>query len=472
MSAEADGTPDVPTRSIGLRTSQTVMVTILLAGSFLAMLNQQMLSPALPSIMIETGVTTASVQWLQSGYALIVAVLVPFSAFLLGHFSTRRLYLGALTLFACGSMLCFLAPTFPLLLSGRILQAMGTGVLMPMCMTLPMFIFPKARRGTALGLASLVIGLAPTVGPSLSGVLIDLTGWHSIFLITAVLAAMLLALALVKLDDLETFDRISFDVPSAILGSLGLIGLLYGLSSFSSSGVTVFLTVSVILGIASLGAFVRRQGFLERPLLEVSLLRTRKFRISSIVPALMQAANYGTMVMLPLYVQDVLGYGATVSGLVMMPGAVLGAVAGYASGRLFDRHGVRLLVIIGGGVLTLSGLGMGLLGVDSSILWVGVCYALLSLSLYLLITPLKTWGLNSLADEAIPHANPIQNAFSQIGGSLGTALVVSLSACLTATSPDTTAVMTGFPSVHVGFMISAALTALCYLIILISVRDR
>lgn len=367
------------------------MVAVLLSGALLAVLNQTLLSPALPSIMAHLSVSATTVQWLTSGYSLTEAIIIPLSAYLIGRFSTRKLFLGGLGLFACGSLLAGFAPSFGILLMGRIMQAAATGAIMPMVFTLILLVFPREKRGAAMGLVGLVISFAPAIGPVVSGVLVDSVGWRYLFMIVAALTAVIIVVAAFCLENRGNFEKANFDKLSVVLSSLGMVCLLYGLSTFSSTE-NVALTVGlIIVGIALLVLFVRRQMRLEVPLLKVDVLRTRDYRSAVIIIAMLEAVLIGSGVLMPLYIQNVLGETATVSGLVMLPGAVLGAVCGLVAGRMFDRSGVRRIALTGGIALVASGFAMVFLfGPDTSVYLVSVVFAVLTMGLQMLMTPVNT----------------------------------------------------------------------------------
>ena len=220
---------------MGLTSEQKRTVVVLLAGALLVVLNQTLLSPALPVIMGDMSVDATTVQWLTSGYSLVEAIIIPLSAYLMGRFGTRRLFIGGLCIFGAGTVLAACAPLFIFLLLGRMLQASATGFVMPMVFTVMLLIFPREKRGAAMGLVSLVIGFAPAVGPSVSGVLVETIGWRALFVVVAVIAALIVIGAFASLKDRGDFERTTFDKASVLLSSFGLLSLLYGLSSITSS---------------------------------------------------------------------------------------------------------------------------------------------------------------------------------------------------------------------------------------------
>ena len=449
-----------------------MMVAVLLSGALLAVLNQTLLSPALPSIMAHLSVSATTVQWLTSGYSLTEAIIIPLSAYLIGRFSTRKLFLGGLGLFACGSLLAGFAPSFGILLMGRIMQAAATGAIMPMVFTLILLVFPREKRGAAMGLVGLVISFAPAIGPVVSGVLVDSVGWRYLFMIVAALTAVIIVVAAFCLENRGNFEKANFDKLSVVLSSLGMVCLLYGLSTFSSTE-NVMLTVGlIIVGIVLLVLFVRRQMRLEVPLLKVDVLRTRDYRSAVIIIALLEAVLIGSGVLMPLYIQNVLGETATVSGLVMLPGAVLGAVCGLVAGRMFDRSGVRRIALTGGIALVASGFAMVFLfGPDTSVYLVSVVFAVLTMGLQMLMTPVNTWGINSLDNAVIQHGNALSNTLNQVGASFGTALIISMTALASSLIPEASAAEQQYLGSHIGFIAIAVILVMMLVGIIALVKD-
>lgn len=457
---------------MGLTRTQMVMVVVFLAGTVFAVLNQTLLSPALPTIMADLHVDATTVQWLTSGYSLTEAVIIPFAAYFIGRFSTRQLFLGGMTLFTLGSLCAALAPSFPILLLGRVLQAVGTGSVMPMVFTVILLIFPREKRGTAMGIISLVIGFAPAVGPSLAGLLIDSVGWRALFIIVTALSALIVIVGLIVLKNYGDFKRVTFDPLSVALTTVGLVCLLYGLSTFSSSSNLALTGALIVVGAVLMVVYVRRQLKLETPMLQVGILRTRRYAITVIVIVIVQAALMGTGVIIPLYIQSVLGNSATVSGVAMLPGAVLGAIMSFFAGRLFDRYGVRRMVIPGGIVMLLGAAGMSLLGIDANIVIVAAAYTVLVVGLQAIMTPLNTWGVNSLDNSVIQHAQGVSNTLNQIAGAFGTALLVSLSALSPALAPSASAHEQLYLGQHIAFCAMTALLVIAFIVVCALVKDK
>ncbi len=457
---------------MGLTSEQMRTVVVLLAGALLVVLNQTLLSPALPVIMGDMDVDATTVQWLTSGYSLTEAVIIPLSAYLMGRFSTRQLFIGGLCIFAAGTVLAASAPLFIFLLLGRVLQASATGFVMPMVFTVILLIFPRERRGSAMGLVSLVIGFAPAVGPSVSGVLVETIGWRALFVVVAVIAALIIVGAIISLKDHGDFERTTFDKVSVLLSSLGLLSLLYGLSSITSTDNVILNVALIAMGIVLMVLFVRRQSKLPVPFLRVQVLKTRNYRTMVIIVACFQAGLVGTGVLLPIFLQNLLGATPLQTGLVMLPGAVIGAITAMLAGRLFDKFGVRKLTVPGTLIACIGAVGLISFNLSTPLLVVVGVYTLLALGLEFTMTPLNTWGINSLDNRVIQHANATANTINQISASLGTAILVSLSATsalLFPTMPQPEQQMAG---IHISFCFTALMLAVIFVLVLVAVRDR
>ena len=457
---------------LGIEKDKQRMIGVLLVGTFIAVLNAMLLTSALPAIMSDMNVSATTVQWLSSGYSLTEAVVIPLAAFLMGRFNTRKLFLGGMTIFAVGSIVSAVAPVFGLLLVGRVLQACATGFVMPMVFSVILLIIPRERRGSAMGAIGLIIGFAPTIGPSLSGVLVDTVGWRSIFAIVAVCAILVVIGALKAVKPYGDFKRSRFDVPSFLLSTIGLICLLYGLSSLSSSTNLALNIGLIVVGIVLLAVYARRQLHLEQPMLRVDILSTRNYRVAVICVAVFQATVMGVGTIMPLYIQGALGHTATVSGLALLPGAAISACAGLLSGRIFDARGVRIPVLCGIVIIICGAAGFTLLGIDSSIIAVGVAYGLLVIGMQFVMTPLNTWGVNSLANEAIQHAQSTSNTINQVAASFGIALLVTVSSAVSGQTTAGSAAEQLFAGYHASFYVVVALAVIAAILIIVLVRDK
>lgn len=381
--------------------------------------------------------------------------------------------MGGVGLFTVGSVLCACAPNFAFLLFGRICQAAATGVVMPTVFTLILLIFPREQRGSAMGVIGLIISFAPAVGPSISGVLVDSIGWRALFVLIAVLAAFVVMLSVRVLKSFEGFERTTFDVLSVVLSAAGMICLLWGLSSFSSASNVAVPLLYMVAGVAIIGLFVYRQLRLDVPILSVRVLKHREFFVAVVAVTVLEAILVGSSVILPMFVQNALGESATVSGLLMLPGALLGAVCGLAAGRIFDRFGIRGVTLGASAVLIAGIAGYFSFSAHASLIMVGVFYTVACIGLQSLITPVNAWGMNSLPNASVPHGNAVVSTMEQVGSSFGTAFVVSLTALSSLfASADAGADAQSYAGCHIAFAGILVLAVLVGLIALVFMRDR
>lgn len=460
---------------MGLTRKQWMMLVVIVVGSFVTILNQTLVTPALPAIMQEMSIDAATGQWLTSGFTLMNAIMIPITAYLQDRFSIRGLFLFSMGVFTVGTLMCGWAPNFPVLLGGRLVQAMGAGILMPMAMTVLLIMFPIERRGSAMGLFGLVIAFAPAIGPTVSGVMVDLASWHIMFYGVAGLSLVVIVMAAFLIDAhaKEGEAKASLDVPSVVLSTLGFGGLLYGFSVFGSSGIDVFSVGTTLVGAVCVMWFFIRQNRLKVPMLRVRILLNRNFLVATIICMLVQASLLVAPVLMPIYVQNLMGFPATVSGLVIMPGAILMGVMNPIAGKLFDRYGPRAMSIVGMALLCLTTLCFGFVALDTNIVFLTVVFAVRMFSMALVNMPITTWGMNSLDTKLMNHGTSINNTLRMVAGSLGTAVVVSVYSLVgTVTIPiygDAQGAMYAFNG---SFMVCTALVLVGLVLTIVFVKGR
>lgn len=459
---------------MGLSRKQIVMLAVLVFGTFVTVLNQTVVAPALPSVMAEMSVDASTAQWLTTGFTLVNAIMIPITAFLTDRFTTKRLFLVSMVIFTAGSLLAGWGPNFALLLLGRLVQAAGAGILMPLVMTVLMWTFPVDKRGTAMGLFGIVIAFGPAIGPTVAGVIIDRYTWHDMFYIITVLSAIVVLIGAFVLEKGgETNKDVSLDVPSVVLSSFGFGGLLYGLSTIGSYGLRVDAIAGTLVGVVALVFFFRRQLKMEHPMLQVRVLQNRKFLIATIIGMLVQGALLAAGILVPIYLQSLMGYSATVSGLVLLPGAIIMGAMGPIAGRLFDKHGPRVLALVGMGVLTLTTFCFAFLGTETGIITLTILYTVRLFSLSLVNMPITTWGMNALDNELVNHGTSVNNTFRQVAGSLGTAIIVSASTIATNMTSDSMGQLQGsIFGIDVAFALAGVLCLIGFIMVVALVKNK
>lgn len=444
-------------------------------GTFVTVLNQTLVTPALPSIMTEMSVDAATAQWLTTGFTLVNAIMIPITAYLIDRYSTRNLFTVSMLIFTAGSALSGWGPNFPVLLAGRLLQAAGAGILMPMVMTVLMLTFPPERRGSAMGLFGIVIAFAPAIGPSAAGFVIDVYNWHVLFWIVVALSAagIICAWFALKSTPKNESKNLPLDKPSVALSTIGFGGLLYGFSTIGSNGLNIADAAITLVGAIVVALFFRRQLKMDRPMLEVRVLANRKFLVGTIIGMLVQGALLAAGILMPIYLQSYLGYSATVSGLVILPGAIVMGAMGPIAGRLFDKHGPRVLSLIGTSALTLSTLAFAFLGDSTGLIYLTILYTVRMFSLSLVNMPITTWAMNALDNSLMNHGTSVNNTLRQVAGSFGTALLVSISSIATNMSAGATdPVHAGIFGVNMAFAGATVMCLIGFVLTVIFVKDK
>lgn len=458
----------------GLSRQQIVMLVIMIFGTFVTVLNQTVVTPAQPSIMSEMQIDASLVQWLTTGFTLVNAIMIPITAYFTDKYSTKTLYVVSMGIFAAGSLLAAISPNFTVLLVGRLLQAAGAGILMPMVMTVLMLTFPVERRGSAMGIFGIVIAFAPAIGPSVAGLVIDSFGWRILFYAITALIAVVVVISLFVLRKTEPLNpSAQLDKASVLLSTVGFAALLYGFSTIGSQGINVADGVITLVGIVVLVLFFHRQLKMETPMLNVRVLANRRFLIGTIIGMIVQASLLAAGVLMPIYLQSYMGYSATVSGLVLMPGAVLMGILNPFAGRLFDKYGPRVLSIIGLIILTISTIGFATLSSTTDVVWLTIIYTIRMASLSLVNMPITTWAMNALDNKVLNHGTSVNNTLRQVTGSLGTALLVSIDTFVVSSASGTMdPVQAGITGVNAAFAAAVALSAVALLLTVVFVKDR
>lgn len=403
------------------------LMLVLLSGAFAAILNQTLLATAIPHIMADLDLEADVAQWLQSVFMLVNGIMIPVTAFLIGKFSTRSLFFTALSLFGFGTLVCGLSPNFTVLMLGRILQASGAGIIMPLMQTILFLIYPREQRGTAMGFFGLVISFAPAIGPTLSGWFVEIYPWRGLFYIILPIVVIDLIVAWFILRNVTEQTNPKLDVFSIILSTFGFGGLLYGFSIAGSSGwLSPMVLISLIVGGVALTMFIRRQLRLEQPILEFRVFKDPIFTLATIIGMVAFMTMIGGAVILPIFMQNMLGFTAFESGLMMLPGALLMGIMSPVTGKLFDMFGPRWLVIPGLGIVTMTTFMFTVLDTETTFTYLAVVNAVRMLGISMVMMPSTTAGLNQLSNKLVPHGTAMNNTMRQIAGAVGTALFVSV----------------------------------------------
>jgi EmrB/QacA subfamily drug resistance transporter len=404
------------------------IIAILFTGAFVAIFNQTLLNIALPSIMIDFGIKPSTAQWLVTAYMLVNGILIPASAYLIQRYSNRSIFIAAMSLFALGTLLAAVAPAFSILLAGRMVQAAGAALMMPLLMNVMLAAFPIEKRGSAMGIFGLVMVVAPAIGPTLSGFIIEHYSWRVLFWMVLPIALIPLALGIFKLKNLTFQNReLSLDQPSLALSSLGFGGILYGFSSAGTAGWTdpvVMVTIGV--GVVSLIIFIFRQLKLDEPLLQIRIYKYPMFALSSAISVVVSMSMFSAMILMPIYIQTIKGISPINSGLLMLPGALVMGAMSPINGRLFDKYGAKVLAIPGLAIVAATTFMFSQLSLDSSFVNIMLIYTLRMFGISLVMMPVMTNGLNTLPMKSYPHGTAINNTLQQVAGAVGSAFLISI----------------------------------------------
>lgn len=403
------------------------ILAVLMIGAFITFLNNTLLNIALPSIMNELKVEPPTVQWLTTGFMLVNGILIPATAFLIQKYSVRRLFLIAMGLFTVGTVIAGFAHVFPILLIGRMVQASGSAIMMPLLMNVMLVSFPMEKRGTAMGVFGLILMSAPAIGPTLSGWIIEHYDWRMLFHFVTPIAIAVLLIGFFMLKDKKDKVDISLDLFSLLLSSIGFGGLLYGFSSAGSKGWDsphVYVTITV--GVISLVWFILRQSKLKQPMLNFQIFKYPMFALSSAITMVVNMAMFSGMLLLPIYVQTIRGISPMDAGLMLLPGAILMSIMSPVTGKLFDKFGGRILAVSGLIIMTVTTYYFSKLTLDTSYTHLVILNSARMFGMSMVMMPVSTNGLNQLPTRFYPHGTAMNNTLNQVSGAIGTALLVTL----------------------------------------------
>lgn len=420
-------TKNQPVDIYGKPYNRSLLVAVLLIGTFCTVLNQTLLTTAFPTLMADFDISASNVQWLTTGFLLVNGIMIPITAWMINKFSSRKLYLTAMGIFLAGTITCFVAPTFSVLLIGRLVQAAGVGISMPLLQNIMLSIFPPERRGSAMGMAGIVIGLAPALGPTLSGWIIDHYSWRYLFGMVIPIVLLVLILAGFLMKSVIKLSNPKIDLFSAILSTIGFGTLLYGFSSVGDKGWGSAEVISfLVVGVVFIGLFAWRQFHTEHPFLELRVFQSKTFTIAAILSGVTNMAMVGAEMVLPLYIQNIRGESAFHSGLMLLPGALVMGAMMPITGAIFDKRGAKRLAITGMFILTAATLPFAFLTKETPILHIVILYAIRMFGISMVMMPVTTSGMNALPANLISHGTAVNNTFRQVASSIGTAVLISV----------------------------------------------
>lgn len=408
-----------------------LVINLLLISAFVVILNETIMGVAIPRLMASFGVSAGAAQWLTTAFLLTMAVVIPVTGFMLQRMNTRPVFALAMSLFTLGTLAAAMAPGLEVLVAARVIQAFGTAIMMPLLMTTVMSLVPMELRGRVMGNISVVISVAPAIGPTLSGIILNYLHWRWLFILVLPIAIGALLLGLRRIENVSTPRYAPLDVLSVALSALAFGGLVYGISTLGEAAAPGALPtwIPLAVGGATMIAFVLRQLALQErngALLDLRTLASRNFSVSLVLMALLMASLFGVIIVLPIYLQNVLSLSTLQTGLLLLPGGLLMGLLGPRVGRIYDRVGPRPLIIPGILIVTAVLWSMTLLTPQTTVINILVGHVVMSIGFALLFTPLFTTSLSSVRPELYSHGSAMLSSIQQVAGAAGVALLIAL----------------------------------------------
>jgi DHA2 family lincomycin resistance protein-like MFS transporter len=449
--------------AIGAR--NRLVITVLLISVFVMILNETIMGVALPRLMADLRITASTAQWLTTAFMLTMAVVIPITGFLLQRFNTRPLFITAMSLFSAGTLIAAVAPDFNVLLIGRVVQATGTAIMFPLLMTTVMTLVPPATRGRMMGNISIVISVAPAIGPTISGLILSVLDWRWMFILVLPIALIALIVGGTLVKNVTEPKATRFDLLSVILSIFAFGGLVFGLSDAGTASTPLAVWMPLIVGVVALALFILRQLQLQRSdraLLDLRTFTSRTFTFSIVMFTISMMAMFGVFVLLPIYLVDVLKVNELTVGLLLLPGGLIMGLLAPWVGRVYDKVGPTALLVTGAAIVSADLWAMTMLTGTSSFWWVLAAHVTLSIGLALLFTPLFSASLGSLRPHLYSHGSAIVGTIQQLGGAAGTALFVTVMSAHTASmlAGGSTTVDATASGIHTAFIYGAIISLL------------
>lgn len=441
-----------------------IFLCLVVSGISSSVLSTAM-TTALPGVVEYFGISTSVGQWITSGYSLAMGMIMPLTAFLITRFPTKRLYLTGIGAFIAGLLVSIFAGDFALMMVGRVLQACGNGVLMTAAQVVIMTIYPIKKR--------LATTAAPVVAPTIAGLMIDAFGWKSIFYVSLVIMILSFIISCIVFEDVLELQDKKFDVVSFVESIVAFGGVTLGIGNLSTFGIlSIEVGVPLLLGAVVCVFFVTRQCRLEKPFLDVKILVNRNYAVSVISSMVLYLVMMGSSVMMPLYVQSVMGYSAVVSGLVTLPGSLATALVSPFAGKLYDEIGIKKIFVAGAAALVISNIGMFFLSMETPLWTAAALNVIRNISIGSLMMPLLTWGTSNVHPTKMADASSLLTSLRTIAGSIGSAVFVGIMTMVAASSAETYGDNAMMHGMNMSFFWMAVGAAVLLLIAVFAVREK
>ena len=447
-----------------------IFINLVVSGIATSILSTAM-TTALPKVVEYFGVSTSIGQWVTSGYSLAMGMIMPLTAFLITRFPTKKLYMTGIGCFIIGILLSIIGRNFALMMAGRVLQACGNGVLMSAAQVIILTVYPAEKRGGMMGTYGLATTAAPIIAPTVAGLMIDAFGWKSIFYLVLVIMVISLIISAFVFENVLEIQDNKFDFISFAESIFAFGGITLGIGNISSYGLlSTQAGLPLLVGIVVCVLFVIRQMGLEKPFLDVKILGSRDYAVSVISSMILYLVMMGSSVMMPLYVQSVMGYSAVISGLVTLPGSLATALVSPFAGRMYDKMGIKKIFVAGSAALVISNIGMSFITMGTP-LWVAAALNVIrNIAIGCLMMPLLTWGTSSVVSGKLADASSLLTSFRTIAGSIGSAVFVGIMTAVSAGSEAAYGDNALIHGMNVSFLWMAVGAAVLFVISVLGVR--
>ena len=403
-----------------------MLLFVLLAGMFVNLLNVSIINVMLPKIMEQFQISASSAQWLSTGFMLLTGIIITLVPFLSKKFQYKTLFNTAMIFLVIGSLLCFISPSFFILLFGRLVQSVGYGLLLPLSMILVLAITPPEKRGVNMGILGIGMMLAPAIGPTVAGIAINYFNWQILFLIMAVVGTLVLVVSFMKFNYHNETQAARLDIIGIALSGAGLSALLYGISSAGNNGWSQLNVITfILLGIVLLAVFTIVELKKKTVLLDLRVFKDYNFSSNVVVTMVLQMAFYGGLILMPIYFENVMGYSGLKTGLLLLPGSLLIGIMGIFSGKLYDKIGIKPLAITGTLIMAITAFLLSKLTPDTSYIQSLLSYTIFALGVSIVTTPITTAAFANVPQEQNSDAATLQNMLRQVAGAIGTAVLIT-----------------------------------------------
>ncbi|RJS67277.1 DHA2 family efflux MFS transporter permease subunit [Priestia filamentosa] len=404
------------------------IITSFLIAGFIGLFSETALNMALKDLITGFGIHETTAQWLTTGYLLTLGVLVPISGLILQWFTTRQLFITSLVFSIIGTFIAAIAPTFSVLMIARVVQAVGTALLLPLMFNTILVIIPPHKRGRSMGIIGLVIMFAPAVGPTVSGLILKSLTWHWIFWISLPLLIVALVFGAFFMQNVTKPTKPKIDIFSIVLSTIGFGGIVYGFSSAGEGGGWGSSNVifAIAIGVVALVAFSIRQVKMDKPMLNLNAFKYPMFVIGLLLILVCMMVMLSAMMILPLYLQTSLALSTFAAGLMLLPGGIINGILSPVMGGLFDRFGPKWLVIPGLVIVAGTMYGFSTVTLETSTGFIVGLHIALMIGISMIMMPAQTNGLNQLPPELYPDGTAIMNTLQQVAGAIGTAIGISI----------------------------------------------